>query len=95
MLRIVSGLIVTFDFPPAIRKAIHTTNPTDPVNGMIRKFSLMASQMNFTAPSAEGYCLRLREAAKKWTMPLVGWKQALNHFAISFEGRIQPSKLTG
>ena len=27
-------------------------------------------------------------AARKWTMPIKGWKQALNHFAILFEGRL-------
>jgi putative transposase len=32
--------------------------------------------------------MAIREAAKKWTMPIHHWKQALNHFAILFEGRI-------
>jgi transposase-like protein len=32
--------------------------------------------------------LAISEAAKRWTMPIPGWKQALNHFAILFEGRL-------
>jgi transposase-like protein len=32
--------------------------------------------------------LAIREASKKWTMPIRNWKAALNHFAILFEGRL-------
>jgi transposase-like protein len=30
----------------------------------------------------------IQEASRKWTMPIHHWKQALNHFAILFEGRM-------
>ena len=32
--------------------------------------------------------LAIEQAAKKWTMPIKDWKQALNRFAIQFEGRL-------
>jgi hypothetical protein len=32
--------------------------------------------------------MAVNEAAKKWTMPIRHWKQALNHFAILYEGRM-------
>jgi transposase-like protein len=32
--------------------------------------------------------LAIHEASKKWTMPIVGWKAALNHFALLFEDRL-------
>jgi putative transposase len=32
--------------------------------------------------------MAIREAAKKWTMPIHHWKQALNHFAILYEDRM-------
>jgi len=32
--------------------------------------------------------MAIQEASRKWTMPIHHWKQALNHFAILFEGRI-------
>ena len=32
--------------------------------------------------------MAISEAAKKWTMPIHHWKQALNHFAILYEGRM-------
>ncbi len=32
--------------------------------------------------------LALQNIAKKWTMPIRDWKQALNQFAIMFEDRV-------
>jgi transposase-like protein len=32
--------------------------------------------------------LAISEASRKWAMPIKGWKQALNPFAILFEGRL-------
>jgi len=32
--------------------------------------------------------LALKNASKKWTMPIQNWKEAMNHFAILFEDRM-------
>ena len=32
--------------------------------------------------------LAIQQAAKKWTMPIRNWKQALNRFMIEFEDRL-------
>jgi putative transposase len=32
--------------------------------------------------------LALRQAAKKWTMPIVHWREALNHFTIVWPDRM-------
>jgi putative transposase len=32
--------------------------------------------------------MAIREASKKWTMPIHHWKQALNHFAVLYEDRM-------
>ena len=32
--------------------------------------------------------LALRQAAKKWTMPIAHWREALNHFAILWPDRM-------
>ena len=32
--------------------------------------------------------LALRNASRKWTMPIQDWKRAMNQFAIHFEGRV-------
>ena len=77
-----------FEFPPEVRKAISTTHAIESVNSAIRKFAGNRKQY----PSAEGAVKRIdlaiNEASKRWAMPIVGGKQALNHFAILFEGRL-------
>jgi transposase-like protein len=39
-----------------------------------------------------GY-LATHKVSKRWTMPTPGWKAALNHLAIAFEGRIPPNAM--
>ena len=82
------NLITLFEYPPEIRKAIYTTNAIESLNSVIRK----ATQRRKLFPSDESALkvvfLAIQNAAKKWTMPIRHWKQALNHFAILFEGRM-------
>jgi transposase-like protein len=80
-----------FDFPPAIRKAIYTTNAIESVNSVIRKFTRNRKQYPNAESALKLVYLAIHEASKKWTMPIVGWKAALNHFAILFEGRMPKS----
>jgi putative transposase len=82
-----------FDFPPAIRKAIYTTNVIESVNSVIRKFTRNRKQYPNAESALKLVYLAIHEASQKWTMPIVGWKAALNHFAIMFEDRLpQQSK---
>ena len=81
-------LIAMFDFPAPIRKAIYTTNAIESVNSVIRKFTRNRKQYPNAESAIKLVYLAIHEASKKWTMPIVGWKAALNHFAIVFEGRI-------
>ena len=87
-----ADLVAMFEFPPAIRKAIYTTNAIESVNSVIRKFTRNRKQYPNADSAVKLIWLAISEAAKKWTMPITGWKQALNHFAILFEGRM-PAKL--
>jgi putative transposase len=83
-----SDIVSMFEFPPPIRKAIYTTNAIESVNSVIRKFTRNRKQYPNADSAVKLIYLAISEAAKKWTMPIVGWKQALNHFAIVFEGRM-------
>jgi len=85
-------IVAMFDFPPAIRRAIYTTNAIESVNSVIRKFTRNRKQYPSADSAVKLIWLAISEASKKWTMPIVGWKQALNHFAVLFEGRM-PSKI--
>ena len=83
-----ADIIAMYDFPPAIRKAIYTTNAIESVNSVIRKFTRNRKQYPNAESALKLVYLAIHEASKKWTMPIVGWKAALNHFAIVFEGRM-------
>ena len=83
-----ADIITLFEFPEAIRKAIYTTNAIESVNSVIRKFTRNRKQYPSAESALKMVYLAIHEASKKWTMPIVGWKAALNHFAIAFEGRI-------
>ena len=77
-----------FDFPPAIRKAIYTTNAIESVNSVIRKFTRNRKQYPNEESALKFVYLAIHEASKKWTRPIYNWRGALNHFAIMFENRL-------
>lgn len=83
-----NDIITLFDFPPPIRKAIYTTNAIESVNSVIRKFTRNRKQYPNAESALKLVYLAIHEASKRWTMPIRGWKAALNHFAIVFENRL-------
>lgn len=87
-----TDIIPLFEFPAPIRKAIYTTNAIESVNSVIRKFTRNRKQYPNAESALKLIYLAIHEASKKWTMPITGWKAALNHFAIVFEGRL-PTQL--
>jgi putative transposase len=86
-----TDIIAIFDFPPPIRKAIYTTNAIESVNSVIRKFTRNRKIYPNEDSAVKLVFMAIREAAKKWTMPIHHWKEALNHFAIMFEDRMPMS----
>lgn len=82
-------LTVFFDFPLEIRKIIYTTNLIENLNGKIRKYT--KNKMSFPTDDAvmKSVFLAIREATKKWTMPIHNWPIILNQFMIIFEQRIK------
>ena len=83
-----TDIITLFDFPVPIRKAIATTNAIESVNSVIRKFTRNRKIYPNEESALKITFMAIREASKKWTMPIRNWKAALNHFAILFEGRL-------
>ena len=77
-----------FDFPPPIRKAIYTTNAIESVNSVIRKFTRNRKIYPNEESALKIVYMAIHEASRKWTKPIHHWKQALNHFAILYEGRL-------
>jgi len=82
-------LTVFFGFPLEIRKIIYTTNLIENLNGKIRKYT--KNKLSFPTDEAllKSVFLALREATKKWTMPIHNWGLILNQFLTIFEKRVQ------
>lgn len=82
-------LTVFFDFPLEIRRIIYTTNLIENLNGKIRKYT----KNKFSFPTDEAVMksvyLAVREATKKWTMPVRNWKLILNQFLVIFADRVK------
>jgi putative transposase len=83
-----TDIVTLFDYPAPIRKAIYTTNAIESVNSVIRKFTRNRKIYPNEESALKIVYMAIHEASRKWTMPIHHWKQALNHFAILFEGRM-------
>src|ERR1700761_7396482 len=65
-----SGIIPFFAFPEEIRKAIYTTNTIESANRQIRKIIKNKGVFPDDKSIQKIVYLALRNAAKKWTMPV-------------------------
>ena len=83
-----TDIITIFDFPAPIRRAIYTTNAIESVNSVIRKFTRNRKIYPNEESALKIVYMAIHEASKRWTVPIRHWKQALNHFAILYEGRM-------
>jgi len=81
-------LSVFFDFPPQIRKVIYTTNAIESVNASLRKVTKTRRSFPNDKSVMKVLYLALHQIAKKWTMPIRDWKQAMSQFMILFGDRI-------
>jgi transposase-like protein len=83
-----ADIATLFNYPPAIRRAIYTTNAIESINSVIRKFTRNRKIYPNEDSALKLIYMAIREASQRWTMPVRHWKEALNHFAIMFEGRL-------
>lgn len=81
-------LITMFEMPRAIRKVMYTTNLIESVNSVIRKFTRNRKQYPNRDSAVKMIYMAISEASKRWTKAIRNWKEALNYFAIMFEGRM-------
>src|SRR5690606_22407945 len=83
------NLTVFYEFPLEIRRIIYTTNLIENLNGKIRKYT----KNNLSIPTDDDVMksvyLALREATKKWSMPVRNWGIILNQFLTIYEERVQ------
>lgn len=81
-------LTAFFEFPLEIRKIIYTTNLIENLNGKIRKYT--KNKLSYPTDEAvlKSTFLAMKEATKKWNLPIRDWGIILNQFMIIFENRI-------
>ena len=77
-----------FAYPPDIRRAIYTTNSVESLHRSLRKIIKTRGGFPNEEAALKLLFLALRQAAKKWTMPIHHWREALNHFTILWPERM-------
>ena len=82
------NLNTLFKYPADIRKAIYTTNAIESLNSVIRKAIKKRKLFPTDDAAKKVVYLAIRDASKKWSMPIRNWKPALNRFMIEFEDRL-------
>ena len=81
-------IIIFFNYPPEIRKAIYTTNSVEALHRSLRKIIKTRGAFPHEDAALKLLFLALRQAAKKWTMPVHHWRDALNHFTVLWPERM-------
>jgi putative transposase len=82
-----SGIVPFFAFPSEIRRSIYTTNVIESVNRQIRKIIKNKGVFPDDKSIQKIVYLSLKNASKKWTMPIRNWPLALNQFEILCGGK--------
>ncbi len=75
-----------FSFPEEVRRVIYTTNAVESLNMTLRKVIKTRGSFPNEEAAMKLLYLALRNVAKKWHT-IQSWKEALNRFAILWEGR--------
>lgn len=76
-----------FEYPPAIRKVIYTTNAIESLNAGLRKVTKgKGSFVNENALMKVLY-LRIQDLQKKWSKGITNWKNVQNELSQIFDNR--------
>ncbi|WDI29467.1 IS256 family transposase [Glaesserella parasuis] len=83
-----ANIATFFDYPADIRKAIYTTNAVESLNSVIRRVIKKRNVFPTDDSVFKVIWLAIKDASKKWTMPIQNWKLAMNRFMIDFGDRL-------
>jgi putative transposase len=83
------NLIIFLQYPEAIRKIIYTTNSIESLNSQLRKVTKNKRVFPSDESVFKTLYLTINYITAKWTMPIRNWNEAMAHFLIKFEDRIQ------
>ncbi|NDJ59060.1 IS256 family transposase [Enterobacteriaceae bacterium 4M9] len=77
-----------FGYPPDIRKAIYTTNAIESLNSVIRTAIKKRKVFPTDDSVRKVIYLAIKDASKKWSMPIRNWRLAMSRFIIEFGDRL-------
>ena len=83
------NLNTLFYYPEDIRKAIYTTNAIESLNSVIRRAIKKRKLFPSDDSAKKMVYLAIKEASKKWSMPIRNWRQAMSRFMIEFGDRLE------
>ena len=81
-------IIPFFAYPEEIRRIIYTTNAIESLNNTLKKTIKNRASFPNGEASVKLLYLSLKNAQKKWTMPIRNWGKAINQFAILYGDRM-------
>ncbi|WP_438403551.1 IS256 family transposase [Escherichia coli] len=82
------NLNTLFRYPPDIRKAIYTTNAIESLNSVIRAAIKKRKVFPTDDSVRKVIYLAIKDASKKWSMPIQNWRLAMSRFIIEFGDRL-------
>jgi putative transposase len=82
------NLSVYFKYPADIRRVIYTTNAIEAVHRQFRKLTKTKGAFPNENSLLKLLYVGIRNASKKWTMPIQNWNLTLSQLSIYFEGRL-------
>ncbi|EAZ4878764.1 IS256 family transposase [Salmonella enterica] len=82
------NLNTLFIYPPDIRKAIYTTNAIESLNSVIRAAIKKRKVFPTDDSVRKVIYLAIKDASKKWSMPIQNWRLAMSRFIIEFGDRL-------
>ena len=71
-----------FDYPPAIRQVIDTTNTVESLNASLQKVLKPKKSLMDDEAMMKVIYLNAHRIASKWTMPVRDWGLALGQLAV-------------
>ena len=82
------NLSIFFKYPAEIRKIIYTTNIIESIHRQFRKLTKTKGAFPNENSLLKLLYLGIKNASKKWTMPVRNWSLTISQLAIFFEGRL-------
>ena len=82
------NLVIFLQYPKEIRKVIYTTNAIESVNSQLRKVTKNKRILPSDDSVFKTLYLAIGYITKKWSMPIRNWSEAIAHFIVKFDDRI-------